>query len=104
MTSHIVCDITTALLKYDKYIEKLKHTAQAVHMQITIFISFICVHRTIEGLYLKNFKSFALLLWSTVFFALKKLYRRSGKFAVKIILRSRPTAKIKHAKNKMISE
>ena len=28
-------------------------------------------------------------------------YRRSGNFAVKIISRSRPTAKIKHAKNKL---
>ena len=47
MTSYI-CDVTTALLKYAKYIEKLKLTAQAVHMQITMFI---CVNRTIEGLY-----------------------------------------------------
>ena len=30
MTSQIICDVTTALLKYGKYIEKLKLTAQAV--------------------------------------------------------------------------
>ena len=43
MTSHIICDITTALLKYDKYIEKLKLTAQAVQMQITtIYIVSMC--------------------------------------------------------------
>ena len=43
MTSHIICDITTALLKYDKYIEKLKLTAQAIQMQITtIYIVSMC--------------------------------------------------------------
>ena len=43
MTSHIICDITKVLLKYGKYIEKLKLTAQAVYMQITIiFIIYMC--------------------------------------------------------------
>ena len=59
-----------ALLKYGKYIEKLKLTAQTVHMQITMILYRLCVNRMIEGLNLlcslKNFKSFALLLWSTV--------------------------------------
>jgi len=30
MTSHIICDITMAFLKYGKYTVKLKLTAQAV--------------------------------------------------------------------------
>ena len=30
MTSYIICDVTMALLKYGKYIEKLKLTAQDV--------------------------------------------------------------------------
>ena len=34
MTSHIICDITMALLRYGKYIEKLKLRVQAIHMQI----------------------------------------------------------------------
>ena len=39
------------LLKYGKYIEKLKLTAQAVHMQITmIYIVYMCKYK-IEGLY-----------------------------------------------------
>ena len=43
MTSYIICDITTTLLKYGKYIEKLKLKAQAVHMQITmIYIVYMC--------------------------------------------------------------
>ena len=43
MTSHIICDVTTTLLKYSKYIEKLKLTARAAHMQITmIFIIYMC--------------------------------------------------------------
>ena len=43
MTSHIICDVTTALLKYGKYIEKLKLAAQAVYMQITIiYIIYMC--------------------------------------------------------------
>ena len=43
MTSHIICDVTTALVKYGKYIEELKLTAQAVHMQITmIYIIYMC--------------------------------------------------------------
>ena len=58
MTSYIICDVTTVLLKYGKYIEKLKLTVQAVHMQITMTRALLCN--------LKNFKSFALLLWSTV--------------------------------------
>ena len=45
MTSHTICDVTTVFLKYGKYIEKLKLTAQAR------FISFICVNRMIEGFY-----------------------------------------------------
>ena len=49
MTSYIICDVTMALLKYGKSTEKLKLTAQAVHMQITI--SFLCVNRMIGGLY-----------------------------------------------------
>ena len=32
----IICVVTMALLKYGKYIEKLKFAAQAVHMQITM--------------------------------------------------------------------
>ena len=36
MTSYIICDITKVVLKYGKYIEKLKLTAQAFHMQITM--------------------------------------------------------------------
>ena len=31
MTSYIICDVTKALLKYGKYIEKLKLTAQAFY-------------------------------------------------------------------------
>ena len=43
MTSYIICDITKAVLKYGKYIEKLKLTAQAFHMQITmIYIVSMC--------------------------------------------------------------
>ena len=43
MTSHIICDVTTALVKYGKYIEELKLTAQAVHMQIMmIYIIYMC--------------------------------------------------------------
>ena len=43
MTSYIICDITKALLKYGKYIEKLKLTAQAFHMQILmIYIVSMC--------------------------------------------------------------
>ena len=39
----IICDVTTALLKYGKYIEKLKLTVKAVHMQITmIYIVYVC--------------------------------------------------------------
>ena len=52
MTSRIICDIITALLKYGKHIEKLKLTAQGVHMQITmIYIIYMCKYRTIEGVY-----------------------------------------------------
>ena len=40
MTSQITCDITTALLKYGKYIEKLKLAAQAVYVEITILASY----------------------------------------------------------------
>ena len=39
---HIICDVTTVLLKYRKYIEKLKLTAKAIHMQITM-IYIVCV-------------------------------------------------------------
>ena len=65
MTSYIICDVTKALLKYDKYIEKLKLTAQAFHMQITmIYIVSMCKwndRRTL--LYnLNNFKSLPLAL------------------------------------------
>jgi len=43
MTLCITCDITMPFLKYGKYIEKLKLTAQAVHMQITMtFIVYMC--------------------------------------------------------------
>ena len=43
MTSLIICDVTKALLKYGKYIEKLKLTAQAFHTQITmIYIVSMC--------------------------------------------------------------
>ena len=34
--------MSVTLLKYGKYTEKLKLTAQAVHMQITIYIVYIC--------------------------------------------------------------
>jgi len=51
MTSYIICDVTTALLKYGKYIEKLKLTVQAVTCKSRWFISSICVNRTIQGLY-----------------------------------------------------
>ena len=47
MTSNIISDVTMALLKYGKYIEKLKLTAQTVDMQITM--TFMCVNRTLEG-------------------------------------------------------
>ena len=36
MMSQIICDITRALLKYGKYIKKLKLAAQAVYVQITM--------------------------------------------------------------------
>ena len=39
--------VTTALLKYGMYIEKLKLTAQAVHMQITMIYIVYMVNRTI---------------------------------------------------------
>ena len=43
MTSHIICDVTTAFVQYGKYIEKLKLTAQAFHMQITmVYIIYMC--------------------------------------------------------------
>ena len=39
----IICDVTKAVLKYGKYIEKLKLTAQAFHMQISmIYIISMC--------------------------------------------------------------
>ena len=38
MTSYIISDVTVALIKYGKYIEKLKLTAQAVHMQIMMIL------------------------------------------------------------------
>jgi len=59
-----------ALLKYGKYIEKLKLTAQAIHMQITmIYIICLCKQNDRKTLLynLKNFKSLPLLLWSTVY-------------------------------------
>ena len=64
-TSQIICDITTTLLKYGKYIEKLKLTAQAVYMQITmIFTMYMCKQDDRRALLcnLKIFKSFALFL------------------------------------------
>ena len=43
MTSYIICDVTKAVLKYGKYIEKMKLTVQAFHMQITmIYIVSMC--------------------------------------------------------------
>ena len=43
LTSHIICDFTTALSKYGKYIEKLKLIAQTIHMQIMIiYIIYMC--------------------------------------------------------------
>ena len=69
MTSYIICDVTKALLKYGKYIEKLKLTAQAFHMNITmIYIVSMCKQNDRRTLLynLKNFKSLPLLLWSTV--------------------------------------
>jgi len=43
MTSYIICDVTKAILKYGKYIEKLKLKAQAFHMQITmLYIVSMC--------------------------------------------------------------
>ena len=36
VTSQITCDVTTAILKYCKYIEKLKLAAQAVYVQMTM--------------------------------------------------------------------
>ena len=43
MTSHIIFDVTTTLLNHGKYIENLKLTAQAVHMQNTvIYIIYMC--------------------------------------------------------------
>ena len=63
MTSHIICDIIMDLLKYGKYTEKLKLTAQAVHMQIMMV--YMCKQNDRRAL-LCNLKSFALLLWNTV--------------------------------------
>ena len=49
MTSYIICDVTKALLKYGKYIEKLELTTQAFYMQITMIyiVSMTCVNRMI---------------------------------------------------------
>jgi len=69
MTSCIICNVTMVLLKYGKYIEKLKLTAQAVHVQITmIYIVYMCKKNDRRTLLynLKNFKSLPPLLWSTV--------------------------------------
>ena len=51
-----------ALLKYGKYIEKLKLTAQAVHMQITmIYIVYMCKYSNSRALLkFQKFCSFAL--------------------------------------------
>ena len=51
MTSQIICDATTALFKYGKYIEKLKVAAQAVYVQITMIVPFIRANKTRGGLY-----------------------------------------------------
>jgi len=39
------------LIKYTQYIEKLKLIAEAIQMQIKHIILFICVNKTISGLY-----------------------------------------------------
>ena len=51
MTSQIICDVITGLLKYGKYIEKLKLAAQAMYVQITMICTFICVNKMIGVLY-----------------------------------------------------
>ena len=61
MTSQITCDVTAALLKYGKYIEKLKLAVQAMYVQITMICTvYICVNKMNGGLYyikdLKNIK------------------------------------------------
>ena len=47
ITSHIICDITMALLKYNKYIEAETHSAGCSHANND---DFICVNRMAEGL------------------------------------------------------
>ena len=66
MTPHIICDVIMVLLKYGKYIEKPKLTAQAVHMQIMMI--YMCKQNDGRTLLynLKKFKSLPLLLWTTV--------------------------------------
>ena len=54
MTSQIICDVTTALLKYGKYIEKLKLAAQAVYVQIMMICTVSCVNKMIGVLCICN--------------------------------------------------
>ena len=75
MTSQIICDVTTALLKYGKYIEKLKLAAQAVYVQITMNCTvYMCEEDDRRALLynLKNFLKWTLLLWSTVYACLDR--------------------------------
>ena len=45
MTSQILCDVTTALYR------KLKLAVQAVYVQITMIVPFICVNKMTGGFY-----------------------------------------------------
>ena len=38
MTLYIISDVTTAFLRNGEYIGKLKLTAQAIHMQVTVIL------------------------------------------------------------------
>ena len=69
MTSLIICDITTALLKYGNYIEKLKLAVQAVYVQIMMICTiYMCKYDDRSALLynLKKFKSFTPFVWNTV--------------------------------------
>ena len=69
VTLQIICDVTTTLLKYGKYIEKLKLAVQGVYVQITMICTvYMCKYDDRRALLynLKNFKNFALLLWSDI--------------------------------------
>ena len=55
MTSQILCDVTTALYR------KLKLAVQAVYVQITMTVPFICVNKMTGGFYYYNIISKVLL-------------------------------------------